>query len=382
MKEYEFIATATFGLEAIVKREVVRLGYAVTNTQDGRIDFKGGVEAIPRANLWLRSADRVQLKMGTFTAETFDELFERTKALPWEDWITEDGKFTVTGKSVKSTLFSVPDCQAIVKKAVVERLKQTYKKDWFEETGAVYTIQVALLKDVATLTIDTTGPGLHKRGYRPDAVAAPIKETLAAAMLDLSFWKKDKVLIDPFCGSGTIAIEAAMIAKNIAPGLSRKFVSEDWPQIGRDVWKAVRMQAYAAIDTEFRPEIIASDIDEKAIELAKHNARNAGVDDCIRFEVHDFNDFTAPAAYSVIVTNPPYGERIGEINEIRKCYKIMGRMLAGDPTISLYVITSDEEFEKIVARKSNAKRKLFNGMIKTNYYQYHGLKPTTRPHGQ
>ena len=379
MDTFEFIATTTFGLEAIVKREVVRLGFAITNTQDGRIDFKGGADAIPKANLWLRAADRVLLKMGAFTATTFDELFEQTKALPWEQWITEDGQFTVTGKSVKSKLFSVPDCQAIVKKAVVERLKQTYKTEWFEETGAVYKIQVALLKDVATLTIDTTGPGLHKRGYRPDAVAAPIKETLAAAMLDLSFWKKDRVLIDPFCGSGTIAIEAAMMAKNIAPGLARKFVSEDWPQVGKTVWKAARMAAYAAIDTDFRPEIYASDIDEKAIELAKHNARNAGVDDCIQFSALDFNEIGAPAPYSVIVTNPPYGERIGEINEVRKCYKVMGKMLAGDNTLSLYVITSDEDFEKIIGRRANTKRKLFNGMIKTDYYQYQGLKPTTRP---
>jgi len=375
MEQFQFIATSTFGLEAVVKREVAHLGLAVTSTSDGRIEFKGGIEAIPKANLWLRSADRVFLKIGEFHAETFDELFEQTKALPWEEWITEDGKFTVTGKSVKSKLFSVSDCQAIVKKAVVERLKLTYKTDWFEETGAAYTIQVGMLRDKATLVIDTSGTGLHKRGYRVDAVAAPIKETLAAALIDLSYWKKDRVLCDPFCGSGTIAIEAALMAKNIAPGLVRKFASEDWPRVGKAVWKEARMAAYAAMDTDFRPEIFASDIDPASVELAKHNARTAGVDDCIRFAVSDFNDLPLPSPYSVLIANPPYGQRIGEINEIRKCYKTMGKMLAAEPTLALYVITSDEDFERIVARKANAKRKLFNGMLKTDYYQYHGQKP-------
>ena len=375
MQRYDFIATTTFGLEATVKREVARLGFEISSVLDGRIDFTGGAEAIPKANLWLRSADRVLLKMGEFDALTFDELFERTKALPWEEWITEDGQFTVTGKSVKSKLFSVPDCQAIVKKAVVERLKQTYKRDWFEETGAVYKIQVAILRDVATITIDTTGPGLHKRGYREDAVAAPIKETMAAAMLELSFWRKDRILLDPFCGSGTIAVEAALMAKNIAPGLARKFASEDWPQVGKAVWKTARMEAYAAIDTDFKPEIYASDIDPAAIELAKHNARAAGVDDCIRFAVKDFNSFEATPKYCVIITNPPYGERIGLLKDVRRCYKVMHDLLVADPTLSLYVITSDEEFERIVARKADAKRKLFNGMIKTDYYQYHGQRP-------
>ena len=375
MEPINCIATTTFGLEATVKREVAHLGFVVTSVQDGRIDFKGGMDAIPKANLWLRSADRVLLKMGEFTALTFDELFERTKALPWENWITEDGKFTVTGKSVKSKLFSVPDCQAIVKKAVVERLKTKYRTDWFEETGAAYTIQVALLKDVATLTIDTSGSGLHKRGYRPEAVAAPIKETLAAAMLELSYWRKDRVLMDPFCGSGTIAIEAAMMAKNIAPGLMRKFASEDWPCIGKALWKTARMDAYAAMDTDLKPEIYASDIDGKAVELAKHNARAAGVDDCIQFSVCDFNALPKPPLYSVMITNPPYGERIGDLREVQKCYKKMAILLALDNTLSLNVITSDEDFERIVARKANARRKLFNGMIKTDYYQYHGQRP-------
>lgn len=375
MQKYDFIATTTFGLEATVKREITKLGYEITASSDGRIDFSGDISAIPKANLWLRSSDRLMLKIGSFEAFTFDELFERTKALPWADWIPADGKFTVTGKSVKSKLFSVSDCQAIVKKAVVEKLKQTYNTEWFEETGAEYKIQVGLLRDIATLVIDTTGAGLHKRGYRPDAVAAPIKETLAAALVELSYWKKDRILLDPFCGSGTIAIEAAMIAKNMPPGLMRSFVSEDWAQIGRQVWRDARAEAHAAILNDFTPEIYASDIDPKAIEVAKHNAAMAGVEDCIRFETADFKDVTLPGEYGVMITNPPYGERIGSIEEIRKLYKDMRKLFDENKTWSFYVITSDEEFEKIYGKKADAKRKLFNGMMKTDYYQYYGARP-------
>lgn len=375
MQEYDFIATTTFGLEATVKREIIKLGFDITSSSDGRIDFKGDISAIPKANLWLRSADRLLLRIGGFEALTFDELFEKTKALPWADWIPANGKFTVIGKSVKSKLFSVSDCQSIVKKAVVEKLKQTYKTEWFKETGAEYKIQVGLLRDIATLVIDTTGPGLHKRGYRPDAVAAPIKETLAAAMIELSYWRKDRILLDPFCGSGTIAIEAAMMAKNMAPGLMRSFVSEKWEQIDRQVWKDARAEAYDAIDKDFTPEIYASDIDPNAIELAKHSAAMAGVEDCIRFETVDVRDATLPGKYGVVITNPPYGERIGSIEEIRGLYKYMRGLFDEDKTWSFYIITSDEEFEKIYGKKAGAKRKLFNGMMKTDYYQYYGDKP-------
>jgi len=368
------IATATFGLEATVKREVQRLGLTDIKTQDGRVDFSGELEDIVKANLWLRSADRVLLNMGSFTALTFDELFEKTKALPWGDWLPENAEFTVTGKSVKSQLFSVPDCQAIVKKAVVEKLKLKYAVDWFPEDGPIYKIQVALLRDEATLTIDTTGAGLHKRGYREDAMAAPIKETLAAALIELSYWRKNRILVDPFCGSGTIPIEAALMAKNIAPGLKRRFVSEDWPQLPGAMWKKARAEAYAAIHADLRPEIYGYDIDPRAVALAKHNARRAGVDDCIRFEVRPLRDLTLPGAYGVVITNPPYGERLGEVQEAEALYREMGEILR-DPTWSVYVIAAHEGFERLYGRNADAKRKLFNGRIKTDYYQYYGTRP-------
>ncbi len=247
--------------------------------------------------------------MGSFTAVTFTELFDRTKALPWGEWIPEDGKFTVVGKSVKSTLFSVPDCQAIVKKAIVEKLKEKYQTDWFDETGASYTIQVGILKDVVTLAIDTSGSGLHMRGYRANALDAPLKESIASAMVQLSYWRKDRILLDPFCGSGTIPIEAAMLARNIAPGLQRKFASEEWGRIGKELWKKARAEAYQAIDYDVTPEIYGSDIDPAAIALAKENAEKAGVDDCITFEVKPSQEITLPGKYGVLITNPPYGER-------------------------------------------------------------------------
>lgn len=375
MSNLNLIATTTFGLEACVKREVMRLGFENIKTSDGKVEFTGDESAIPKANLWLRCAGRVHLKIGEFKAITFNELFEKTKALPWEEWIPVDGKFTVVGKSVKSTLFSVPDCQAIVKKAVVEKLKQTYNVDWFDETGAEYTIQVALLKDTATLTIDTTGSGLHKRGYRADAMIAPLKESLAAAMVELSYWNKDRILFDPMCGSGTIPIEAALIARNIAPGLNRKFASEEWERIGKDRWKAARMEAYKAINYDCEPLIYGSDIDPEAIEVAKENAIKAGVDDCIQFEVKPCQEITLPGDYGCLVTNPPYGERIGELKEVENLYRALGAIMAQNTTWSTYLITSMEYFETLFGRKADAKRKLFNGRIKTDYYQFYGPRP-------
>lgn len=375
MAKLNLIATSTFGLEACVKREVIKLGFEDIKTFDGRVEFTGDIDAIPKANLWLRCAGRVLLKIGEFKAATFDELFEKTKALPWGDWISEDGKFTVTGKSVKSTLFSVSDCQAIVKKAVVEKLKQKYNTDWFDETGAEYTIQVALLKDIATLTIDTSGSGLHKRGYRETAMTAPLKESLAAAMVELSYWKKDRILLDPMCGSGTIPIEAALIAKNIAPGLNRKFASEQWCQIDKKLWKDARIEAYKAIDNNIELQIFGSDMDEAAIEVAKENAVKAGVDDCIHFSVKKFSDVTLPGDYGCLITNPPYGERLGELKEVEDLYREMGALMGTNKTWSTYVITSMEYFETLFGRKASAKRKLFNGRIKTDYYQYYGPKP-------
>jgi len=375
MKNLNLIATATFGLEATVKREITRLGCDIAASSDGRIDFTGDFADLARANLWLRASDRILLKMGEFAATTFDQLFEQTKALPWEDFITADGHFTVTGKSIKSGLFSVPDCQSIVKKAVVERLKTKYNMDWFPETGPIYKIQVALLKDVATLTIDTTGAGLHKRAYRAITSAAPIKETLAAAMIELSYWRKDRILLDPMCGSGTIAIEAALMGKNIAPGLNRDFVSEGWPQIDAKIWKDAREEAKSKINNGEIAPIYARDIDKELVAQAKANAKAAGVDDLIQFEVSDVADIALPGEYGVMITNPPYGQRLGEAPQLRRIYGALKRLFPKDGTWSAYIITSDEEFEKHFGRRANAKRKLFNGATKTDYYQYQGPRP-------
>jgi len=367
------IATAAFGLESVVKNQVQALGYTNIICQDGRVEFTPPNlhEAIVRSNLWLRSADRVQLKLGEFPATTFEELFEATKALPWDEWIPVDGKFTVTGKSVRSGLFSVPDVQSIVKKAVVEKLKQKYKVSWFAESGAEYTIQVALLKDIATLTIDTTGVGngLHKRGYREKSNDAPMKETMAASLIELARYNGKKVFFDPCCGSGTLPIEAALMAKNIAPGLNRTFVCEKWEQIPGTVWKEARSAAYAAIKTEFEPQIFAADIDPKAIELAKANAELAGVDDCINFELRAVKDTVLPSDAGVAIINPPYGERLGQIREAERLYADLGNVFNGTKW-HVYVITPDEFFETAYKKRATKKRKLFNGMIKTDYYQY------------
>ena len=371
----DIIASTPFGLESVVKRECQDLGFQNIKTLDGKVEFQGDEADIVKANLWLRCAGRVWIKMGSFTALTFTELFDGTKALPWADWIPEDGKFTVTGKSIKSTLFSVPDCQSIVKKAIVDKLKETYETDWFDETGASYTIQVGILKDVVTLLIDTSGSGLHMRGYRANALDAPLKESIASAMIQLSFWRKDRILLDPFCGSGTIPIEAAMLARNIAPGLQRKFASEEWDRIGKTLWKDARAQAYKAIDYDAMPEIYGSDVDEQAIILAKENAEKAGVDDCITFTVCSAPDLELPGDYGIIITNPPYGERIGELQEVENLYRSLGATMKQAPTWSTYLITSMEYFETLFARKANKKRKLFNGRIKTDYYQFEGPRP-------
>ena len=370
-----YIATAAAGLEACVKREAIKLGFENIHTFDGRVEFTGDESVIPKANLWFRCASRILIKIGTFKAVSFEELFQGTKALPWEEWIPVDGKFTVVGKSVKSTLYSVSDCQAIVKKAVVERLKGVYDVDWFDETGAEYTIQVALLKDIVTLTIDTSGSSLHKRGYRANALDAPLKETLAAAMIELSYWNKDRVLMDPFCGSGTIPIEAAMIARNIAPGLNRHFASEKWDRVPEKLWKEERKKAYAAIDYDCMPEIYGSDIDPAAIELAKSNAELAGVDDCITFEVKPVQELELYGDYGCLITNPPYGERLGDMKTVEDMYRSLGGTMHLNETWSTYVITSMEYFEKLFGKKASAKRKLFNAWIKTDYYQFYGPRP-------
>lgn len=376
MKNVTLIATSAFGLESILKRELINLGFTIDSVEDGKITYTTDYRGIVISNLHLRTADRVFLKVGEFEATTFDELFEKTKALPWEDLIPVDGKFTVNGKSVKSKLFSISDCQAIVKKSIVEKLKSKFDVDWFKEIGAEYTVLVSLLKDVATLTIDTSGIGLHKRGYRPNSVKAPIKETLAAAMVLLSFWNKDRLLLDPFCGSGTIPIEAAMIGKNIAPGLNRSFASENWEFIDRSIWKEEKIKAYNIIDQEASLRILASDLDKESIEIAKESAYDAGVDDCIDFSVSNFFNLKVKNSdYGVLITNPPYGERLGSKNETKNLYVHIGTLFKDLENWSKYIITSNENFEKLYGTKSDKKRKLFNGNIKTFYYQYYGKRP-------
>ena len=372
----ELIATATFGLEAVVKREMEALGYRIIRSEDAKITYMGDERAIARSNLWLRSADRVLLKMGEFKALEFEALFQQTKAIAWEDIIPADGKFTVTGTSVKSRLHSVPACQSIVKKAIVERLGSFYCIDHFEETGAEYTVKVTILKDRVTLTIDTSGTGLHKRGYRVCDVAAPIKETLAAAMVQLSFWKAGRLLVDPCCGSGTIPIEAAMIGRNIAPGLNRKFASQEWDIVSPEIWKEERKTAFEAIDYDADIRIEASDISGRAVEAAIENAAEAGVDDCIEFKKMDMARLTAEEEGGIVITNPPYGERIGEKKQIEAIYSAYNEFYRKNPTWSLFMVTTDKEVEnKIFGKAADRRRKLYNGRLEVCYYQFHGQKP-------
>lgn len=373
MNKIILIATSAFGLEAIVKNEVKNLGFHVIQTSDGKVEFEAGLPDIPKLNIWLRCADRVLLKMGEFAASTFDELFEKTKAIPWENFITRDGKFTVKAKSIKSKLASVPACQSIVKKAVVERLKEKYKIDWFTETGAEFTIQVSLLKDTATLTIDTSGAALHKRGYREEAVLAPLKETLAASLVMLSFWDKTQILIDPMCGSGTILIEAAMIARNIAPGLGREFAAENWPAIAKESWDKARIEAHRAVDHNSKLQIFGYDIDKAAIEICKANAKRAGVENDIIFEEKDIKDLWIDKPYGVVISNPPYGERISNFSEINRIYISLHKTFKKKTGWSLYILTSDEVFPNYFKRAApNKVRKLYNGRLQVNYYQYYG----------
>ncbi|MFQ8602542.1 MAG: THUMP domain-containing class I SAM-dependent RNA methyltransferase [Anaerovoracaceae bacterium] len=374
----ELIATATFGLEAVVKREVQDLGYKILKTEDGKVTYLGDERAIAKSNLWLRSADRVLLKMTEFKAMEFEELFQQTKAVEWEQLIPVDGKFTVNCTSVKSKLHSVPACQSIVKKAIVEKLKEFYNIDEFEETGANYTVKATFLKDRVTITVDTSGMGLHKRGYRISDVAAPIKETLAAAMVQLSFWKSGRILVDPCCGSGTIPIEAAMIGRNIAPGLNRKFASEEWEFIGKDIWKEERKSAFEKIDYDRQLEIYGYDINKRAVGAAVNNAEEAGVEDCIQFSVMDAENLEPVGQNGIIITNPPYGERIGEREDIEKIYRSFSRFFEANPDWSLFMITTDKEAEqKIMKREANRRRKLYNGRLEVCYYQFHGTKVAT-----
>lgn len=373
--KFDIIATTTFGLEALVKKELEDLGYKDLKVSNGKIELQGEAKDIAILNIHLRCAERVLIRVGEFKAYTFDELFEKTKALAWENIIPADGEFPVNGKSVKSKLFSISDCQSIVKKAIVERLKQKYKVDWFEETGSLYKIEISMFKDIATITIDTSGEGLHKRGYRGRAGDAPIKETLAAAMVKLSYWNPSRLLYDPFCGSGTILIEAAMIGRNIAPGIDREFISQKWDIIGEKVYKDIRREALNAIDNDVELNLIGTDIDKWAIDRAMDNTENIGVFDDIKFLQKDMREVKLDNDYGVVITNPPYGERMGEKREIELLYKDFGTKFRRLNTWSIYLLTSYEKFETLYGKKADRKRKLYNGRIKVDYYQFYGPRP-------
>jgi putative N6-adenine-specific DNA methylase len=375
MSKIQLIATAAFGLESVVARELKELGYEDQSVENGRVTFAGDLSAICRTNLWLRSADRVLVKMGSFPATTFDELFEQTKALPWGDWLTEAATFPVEGKSINSTLHSVPDCQAIVKKAVVEKMKQRYQKSWFEESGPRYTIEVSLLKDVATLTIDTSGAGLHKRGYRKLVSQAPLKETMAAALIQISHWFPDRVLLDPFCGSGTIPIEAALIGQNMAPGLHRDFAADSWTVVGAETWRQTRAEAadLARRDTQLR--IYGADIDEDVLSLARYHVVKAGVDDVVHLQRLPVAETRSRFKYGYLICNPPFGERLGEQRESEKLYKELREVMKALDTWSCYLLSSHPKFEMVFGRRADKKRKLYNGRIMCNFYQFFGPRP-------
>ncbi|MFT8871206.1 MAG: class I SAM-dependent RNA methyltransferase [Sporolactobacillus sp.] len=369
-----FVATTAMGLEAVAATELRALGYTDLKVDNGAITFSGGPYDLCRANLWLRTADRVRLKVASFHAVTFDELFEKTKALPWPDILPRDAAFPVIGKSHGSVLHSVPDCQAIVKKAIVERMRQTYCCDWFDENGPIFKIQVALQKDVATLSIDTSGNGLHMRGYRQLHSAAPLKETLAAAMILLSHWRAEQPFVDPFCGSGTFPIEAAMIGQHIAPGFNRNFISERWPLCPKALWKQAREEADALADYAQPLDILGSDIDPRMIELSVHNAAEAGLSELICFKQMQVADFTTDKARGCLIGNPPYGERIGDQEQVEAICRTLGQLFSRYETWSFYIISAFEDFEHVFGRPANKKRKLYNGRIRADYYQYFGYR--------
>jgi len=381
MKKYTLIATSSFGLEGVVSDEVKDLGFEVVKVSNGKVEFIADAEGICLANLWLRCAERVFIKIDEFEAYSFDSLFTRIYEYDWHNFVQADSNVVVKAKSIKSTLFSVPDIQSICKKAIVKNIQEYNSVDWLKETGATYPVTIEILKDNVTVLLDTSGVGLHKRGYRLKTSKAPIRETLAAAIIKLSMWKKDRVFIDPFCGSGTIPIEAALIAKNIAPGLKREFISETWDLIDKETWKRIRKEAFEDIDNEIEPKIIGTDIDFWVLKVARENAVNAGVDDCVHFQEQSFDQISSKNQYGYVVTNPPYGERLSDEKEIKRLYQKLGKTLfASLETWSFSIITSYESFQKVFGRKANKNRKLYNGMIKCYLYNYYGPKPPRRPH--
>ena len=380
MKKMELIAPCHFGLEAVLKKEIIDLGYDITESVDGRITFAGDADAVCRANICLRTAERILIKVGSFHAESFEELFQGVKNLPWEEYIPERGKFWVKkASSVKSKLFSPSDIQSIAKKAIVERMKQSYHTDWFKEDAESFPIRVFIMKDEVTVALDTTGDSLHKRGYRKLESKAPIAENLAAALIMLTPWHADRILVDPFCGSGTIPIEAAMMAANIAPGMNRHFTAESWTHIiTPQNWQDVRDEARDDIDLSVETDIQGYDLDPEMVDIARINAKKAGVENMIHFQARDIADLSHRKKYGFIITNPPYGERIGEQNELPALYKTIGARYKELDAWSMYLITGFEQAEKFIGKKADKNRKIYNGMIKTYFYQFMGPKPPKR----
>lgn len=380
MKTFELIAPCHFGLEAVLKKEILDLGYEISLVEDGRVTFIGDDEAICRANVFLRTAERVLLKAGSFKAETFEELFQGTRNIPWEDFIPEDGKFWVAkASSIKSKLFSPSDIQSIMKKAMVERLKNRYGVTWFPENGASYPLRVFLYKDMVTVGIDTSGESLHKRGYRTLTSKAPITETLAAALILLTPWNRDRILVDPFCGSGTFPIEAAMMAANMAPGMNRSFLAEEWRNvIKRKCWYEAMDEAGDLVEEDVEVDIQGYDVDGDIVKAARSNAQSAGVDHMIHFQRRPVSAMSHPKKYGFIISNPPYGERIEEKENLPALYREIGERFAALDSWSMYLITSYEDAQKYIGRKADKNRKIYNGMLKTYFYQFMGPRPPRR----
>lgn len=377
MRTFDLLVPCHFGLEAVLKREIYDLGYEITKVEDGRVTFEGDEEAVCRANIFLRTAERVMIQVGRFKATTFEELFQGIKNLPWEEYIPEDGKFWVKkASSINSKLFSPSDIQSIAKKAMVERMKQKYHKEWFKEDGAAYPGRIFLLKDEVTVALDTSGDSLHKRGYRTMTSKAPLTETLAASLIMLTPWRKDRILVDPFCGSGTFPIEAAMIAANIAPGMNRDFTAEEWTNmIDRKLWYECVKEAEDMIDTTVKVDIQGYDIDGDVIKAARENAKRAGVEHMIHFQQRAVADLSHPKKYGFIITNPPYGERLEDKADLPELYTQIGQAYQRLDSWSMFLITSYTETEKYIGRKADKNRKIYNGMLKTYFYQFLGPKP-------
>ena len=377
MRTFDLLVPCHFGLEAVLKREIYDLGYEITKVEDGRVTFEGDEEALCRANIFLRTAERVMIQVGRFKATTFEELFQGIKNLPWEEYIPEDGKFWVKkASSINSKLFSPSDIQSIAKKAMVERMKQKYHKEWFKEDGAAYPVRIFLLKDEVTVALDTSGDSLHKRGYRTMTSKAPLTETLAASLIMLTPWRKDRILVDPFCGSGTFPIEAAMIAANVAPGMNRDFTAEEWTNlIDRKLWYECVKEAEDMIDTTVKVDIQGYDIDGDVIKAARENAKRAGVEHMIHFQQRAVADLSHPKKYGFIITNPPYGERLEDKADLPELYTQIGQAYQRLDSWSMFLITSYTDTEKYIGRKADKNRKIYNGMLKTYFYQFLGPKP-------